>query len=160
MGLDISAYSQAKKAARQTNNTWHLYKDKDMDRAPEIEEGEYLLSGESHDFCAGSYSGYNSFRRMLSEAIVGVSPQTIWQDPDKFDGSPLVELINFSDCEGFFGPSLSEKLAKDFKDNRSKFEKFVKDSVDSFDVDYYVRKYDDWTKGFEVAAKGGVLIFH
>lgn len=159
MGLDISAFSKVKKVKKETDDCWYLHKDKGLDRAPEFKAGKYEMEGEEYDFCAGSYSGYNRFREMLSEAILDVTPRVVWQDPDKFDGSPMVELINFSDCEGFFGPSISEKLAKDFKENREKFERFINEEVD-FDREYYMRKYDDWTKGFEVAAKGGVLIFH
>lgn len=107
-------------------------------------------------FRAGSYSGYNAWREWLAKTIHGVTPQTIWDNPDQYIGKPFYELIEFSDCEGTIGPKISAKLAEDFRNYFADI-----DSLDETDdVDCYKTKYRDWQKAFELAANTGAVCFH
>jgi hypothetical protein len=74
-------------------------------------QGVYRVEGESMGFRAGSYSGYNWWRRHLSLMALGEEPEDVWAEPPMYEGRPFVELIDFSDCEGCIGPRTSRKLA-------------------------------------------------
>jgi hypothetical protein len=64
---------------------------------------------------------------------------------------PFCELINFSDCEGIFGPKTSLKLYEDFKDNELKFA--LKADTDD------IRTYTQFMHAFQIASKGGAVQF-
>ena len=66
---------------------------------------------------------------------------------------PFVELLNFSDCEGFIGPKTSAKLHADFLEWDKKAKNF--DSQNS----YFYETYKEWTEAFKVASDGGCVIF-
>jgi len=76
---------------------------------------EYTAASEQHDFRAGPYSYYNTWREQLSRLALGVEPEAVWEEPDRFAGRPFVELINFTDCDGRIGSGLAAKLATDFR---------------------------------------------
>ena len=117
----------------------------------------YLATGDTFGFRAGSYSGHGQFRAALCEAALGVPPENVWEDPDEFRGKPFYELINFSDCEGAIGPEVCAKLAADFQRERA-----VRDALEAKDLpgDWYVQKFDDWQRAFELAADTGLVQFH
>ena len=82
--------------------------------------GTYELIDSLH-FYRNSYGGYNEWRRTLAE-IVGY-PQKVGKTRTGADvgaweaqSGPFWELIYFSDCEGYIGGSVLEKLHKDFLD--------------------------------------------
>lgn len=165
MGLDITAYSQAEfvhDRKPQTDTQWDsLYEESliwvqnwgAFDIAFEgLREGVYQVNGESHGFRAGSYSGYNVWREQLSKAILGVEPTVIWNNLEKFKGAPFVELINFSDCEGYIGPVASTKLLTDFKQHWTDFSAMADQ--------YSAEKYNDWLRAFELASDNGFVEFH
>jgi hypothetical protein len=161
MGLDISAYSKIERVEDNYEATIYIRRDvPEMDQAQDIEEGIFTDSNdcESHQFRAGSYSGYGVFRNLLCEIMHGVPSKELWLKPNVFEGKEFYNLINFSDCEGFFGPTVSKKLHADFVKHRDKFIKGVKDKEPY--EGYYTQVYDDFLLGFEIAAKGGVLIFN
>ena len=161
MGLDISAYSKIERVHDEDEANIFIRRNiPEMDQAQDIEEGEYKDSDlcESHHFRAGSYSGYNYFRNLLCEIMHGVTAKELWEKPEVFEGKEFYNLINFSDCEGHFGPEISKKLHGDFVNHREKFIKGVK-GMEPYDG-YYTRVYDDFSIGFEIASKGGVLNFH
>lgn len=163
MGLDISAYSKIKKVEDPEEATIYIRRGiPENDQAKDIAEGEYVQDDicEISGFRAGSYSGYNYFRNLLAVAIHGVTATKIWELPDTFSNKEFYNIINFSDCEGHFGPSVSEKLHQDFKSNRHKFVKYIQDNNFNPYPDYYEEIYDNFTEGFGIAAKGGVLLFH
>jgi hypothetical protein len=81
--------------------------------APLIDGAVYAAHGRDH-FRAGSYSGYGRWREALSEMALGVSPETVWNNPETYEGKPFFEIIHFSDCEGTIGPELAVKLTADF----------------------------------------------
>ena len=119
MGLDTSAYSKIK---QEKHGDIYIGRD-EFGTRPDLSEGEYVESDDSiyRGFRAGSYSGYNRWRENLSMSIHGVMPSIIWNSPEKYAGKEFFEIINFSDCEGCFGPKFSAKLHADFVNNRDKF---------------------------------------
>ena len=161
MGLDISAYSKITKTENLDEATIFVFRGEYYsDRATDIEQGTYIEGDgcEHIGFRAGSYSGYGVFRNLLSQIILGADARTIWTNEEKYSDKPFYELINFSDCEGKFGPQISAKLHKDFVDNKEIFYEGVK--KDNPYEGYYESIYDNFMKGFEIASKGGVLCFH
>lgn len=163
MGLDITAYKKVTFVRAKTEDeegddvdglTFLYRNDEAPDRSDGLADGYYEIgegAGESIGFRAGSYSGYNHWRKWLAARFVG-EPRDIWDHPEKYAGKPFLELINFSDCEGMIGPATSAKLAADFAAN----EETAFAGADQWDVDLY-RK---WRAAFELAAHGGVVVFH
>jgi hypothetical protein len=173
MGLDISAYSNLVKTEEYRDNSdVFLYKnDFVFEQSKGIEPGYYKVEGKCHSFKAGSYFGYNQWRKLLSE-MIGYNVKEIWDmsyalvrdekishvlnETPEILKIPFIQLINFSDCEGYIGPVVSNKLYQDFKSNRVKavnFSKFKKSSR-------FIELYDDFMEGFRIASDGGAVCFH
>lgn len=168
MGLDVSVVMGIGKRIRAKvseedddyDTRVHLYV-----AAPEWEArlapfkpGVYTCEARyEHGFRAGSYSGYNAFRMQLCRTAHKVGPEAIWADTSGvYDGKPFVELINFSDCEGFIGPDVSRKLAADFKTHRETFASALDEARA-----WMLERYDLWAKAFEVAAQtNGAVQLH
>jgi len=68
-----------------------------------------------------SYSGYGAFRELLAEAVFGMPAAEVWADPDTVarthptPENALVNLIDFGDSDGFFGPTTSGQIAAGMK---------------------------------------------
>ena len=108
-------------------------------------------------FRAGSYGGYSTWRNMLAEAAGYDSADQVWAG--EFSG-PFVELINFSDCEGYIGPHVSAKLLADFLEYRDEVEKYVSEAYgDGHEFEYFMDRYDCWIGAFETASDNGVVVF-
>lgn len=179
MGLDISYASKINFEKRREpdfeemhQNSVFLYpNDSLLDQSEGIKNGEYISEGIQGSFRAGSYSGYSNWRRTLSK-MIGWEIEDLWQhvgtlvqrnenlndvlnesDELKVD-IPFVELLNFSDCEGFIGPKTSAKLYLDFLewDEKAKV-------IDPFKGGYFYETYQEWTEAFKVASDGGCVIF-
>lgn len=179
MGLDISYASKINFERRREpdfeeidQNGVFLYpNDSLLDQSEGIKGGEYVFEGIQGSFRAGSYSGYSSWRRTLAK-MIGWEIEDLWQhvgtlvqrnenlndvlnesDELKVD-IPFVELLNFSDCEGFIGPKTSAKLYLDFLewDEKAKVS-------DPFKGGYFYETYQEWTEAFKVASDGGCVIF-
>lgn len=131
MGLDISVYEKIELAEAITyeqlkalGHEHSLYDQDDHFHVSVVHEeyrektpspeGFYKISGKRHGFRAGSYSGYNAWRRWLA-SVVGTTDKAVWDGhvPPAFG-----ELIHFSDCEGTLKSEVCAKLAKDFDDWR------------------------------------------
>lgn len=178
MGLDISYVSKINFEKRREpdfeemdQNGVFLYpNDSFLDQSEGIQSGEYISEGVQGSFRAGSYSGYGSWRKTLAE-LIGWEIENLWRhvgtlvqrnenlndvlnenDDFKVD-IPFVELLNFSDCEGFIGPKTSVKLYLDFLEWDERAKNF--DSQNS----YFYEKYQEWTEAFKVASDGGCVIF-
>jgi len=176
MGLDISYASKINFERRRDpdfeemdQNSVFLYpNDSLLDQSEKIKGGEYISEGVQGSFRAGSYSGYGSWRRMLSE-MIGWEIENLWRhvatlvqrnenlnvvlsenDDFKVD-IPFVELLHFSDCEGFIGPKTSAKLHAEFLEWDEK--------AKTVDQGYFYEKYQEWTEAFKVASDGGCVIF-
>ena len=179
MGLDISYASKINFEKRREpdfeemhQNSVFLYSnDSLLDQSEGIKNGEYISEGIQGSFRAGSYSGYSNWRRTLAK-MIGWEIEDLWQhvgtlvqrnenlndvlnesDELKVD-IPFVELLNFSDCEGFIGPKTSAKLHADFLewDEKAKVS-------DPFKGGYFYETYQEWTEAFKVASDGGCVIF-
>lgn len=79
----------------------------------------------------------------------------IWEHPDVYKDKPFFELINFSDCEGFIGHTVCEKLAKDFRDN----EHLIPAEEKNCAFPYFYEKYKEWKKALELASDSGAVQF-
>jgi hypothetical protein len=182
MGLDIAAYRGLTRAAEgeglhpeyaeeadYEHGWFRLYKNDEFPgRAGEIDDEGIYRATEEFGFRAGSYSGYNEWRDQLA-ALVGHPSEkhvvaasehlmlgdrwshaaSVWNNPAP---GPFMELINFSDCEGTIGTTVSAKLAKDFADWQEK--------ADAHEDEWFREKYADWRKAFEMAADNGCVVFH
>ena len=163
MGLDITAYSNLKRANPQPEEDYdydtqmYVYHNSLWEkehRGDNLETGVYDFEN-SFYFRAGAYSSYNRWRAELCEFALGVVPETVWDNRKAYEGRPFYELINFSDCEGTLGPKVCAKLAKEFQDFDAKAKEKYSDPDDGF---YYL--YQEWKRAFEMAANGGAVRFH
>lgn len=168
MGLDITAYAKLAAApdAKVDEDGYpedydtHVKIDREMiefiekqwpGRTAGLTPGIFIF-GEEHDFCAGSYSGYNHWRDWLAKVVDWDDADACWRS-GKTEG-PFIELINFPDNEGYIGPMVAAKLAKDFADNEAR-------AAERADGDaYLMQKYRDWKRAFELAADAGAVRFH
>lgn len=168
MGLDITAYRgltaitnpQVYEDGSPRNNSsqWidQQVIDWTEDNWPGRSEGlsvGYYVWDDTFGFCAGSYSGYNHWRQQLARYAGYESAEHVWHTKPT---GPFVELIDFADNEGFIGPIVSKKLARDFSDHKSAI---VKKALSDRD-EYFIQQYLAWEKCFEVAAEGGCVEFH
>lgn len=120
----------------------------------------WTAGDKSGGFRTGSYSGYNNWRSDLCYAMHGVSPSTVWNSVEEWEGKPFIGLIHFSDCEGDIGRTKAIKLAKDFSENREKFCEYFSDDSDLWRRESAIRVYDSFAEAFsEVAENGGKVTF-
>lgn len=122
----------------------------------DMEAGVYYETSESKSaHTRFSYSGYNSFRNQLSLSLIGVPAKTVWSDPELYKDSPAFKVINFSDCEGLFGPTVSKEIHEQLVANRDKFESQLnEESV------YGLDSYDTFTEIFKLGSDNGIVMFH
>lgn len=156
MGLDVVAISKARfkdsnwKDGEEGENEHSVHK-AEFNRMDGLPEGIYEALGEQFHFRAGSYSGYNQWRRQLALTFARMEPEVIWNHDDHELEAPFVELINFSDCDGAIGPATSKKLAKDFDD----YVGVAGEQMDEYDF----RIYLNFLHAFTIAADDGFVIF-
>jgi hypothetical protein len=172
MGLDITAYEKVTLIRSMTVQEYNedensqeeadgdgktlLYQDGKRPQSDGLADGIYATSGKSRSLSAGSYSGYNAWRDMLARTMLGKTARDVWNLSDEQRVAlPFTELINFSDCEGFIGPTTSAKLARDFAEHRARLPRKTDD-----DAQWFVQKYNEWAEAFALAAAGGVVKFH
>jgi hypothetical protein len=188
MGLDISAMSNIKRSEVQDPEDYdsiRIWHNSNFPDHCELEEGNWEETPQTrkHMFKAGSYSGYNQFRNVLALCTLGVKAETVWEAEDIYMNRPFFNLLNFSDCEGIIGPEYSEALYGDFRDNRDRFIRNLKQEIDftkvtedplsiepefileDFDlseeeIEDYIESYDDWMEAFQLAKDGGIVQFH
>ena len=85
--------------------------------------------------------------------MLGKSAEAVWSlSAIQRKGLPFVELIDFSDCDGFIGPKTAAKLAQDFAEHRAK----IPVGADP----RFVEKYNKWAEAFVLAAGNGAVKFH
>jgi hypothetical protein len=117
---------------------------------------EYTEQSKQHGFRAGSYSGYNWWRRQLCQFALGVEPEEVWQHPRRYRGKPFVELIDFTDCDGRIGTKVAAKLAQDFREHKKPAADFASTLGQEND---WLEIYDDFALAFELAAQNGAVEF-
>lgn len=118
---------------------------------------QYTESSQQHGFRAGSYSGYNLWRRMLCRFAHGVEPEEVWEHPRRYRGKAFVELIDFSDCDGRIGAKVAAKLAQDFRDHAKRVADY---STTLDDGEYLWEVYQEFATAFALAGQDGALAFH
>lgn len=160
MGLDITVYANIRELPSGEDVDEDLatidVHSSGEDRLDGIKPG-YYTGDPVFEFRAGSYSGHGEFRTAVCEVILGVKPESVWTDRNNWRGKPFYEWINHSDCQGCIGPTTSAKLHHDFVKFRDKF--VARDFGSDWLRDYSIQRYDDWTKAFELASNGGVVVF-
>lgn len=112
----------------------------------------YKVGGSSKNTFKRSYSGYSAFRRELCRAFLLAEPEDVWEMPGVFKAAPFYDLINFSDCEGTFGPVASRRIADNFNNHGNPFDK----------DDAFGRNYDGYKELKEIfnhAADTGIVVF-
>ena len=174
MGLDISAYSHMVKSSinptteEETEEAWERgaqcafwYHGFDRSGRGLVQDAWYEPTDQtkSHGFRAGSYSGYNHWRKDLAEHV-GLElqpdgPNDYWGKPDT--GQPFYELINFADNEGTIGPEAAADLLADF---RAHEKSYVAAHSTGPMGEYDVERYHHWILAFELASQGGMVVFH
>jgi len=171
MGLDVTAYSRLKSVGQHTDDYCededhvHAFTYDDFPASfagipvlgttkhgdtTFLEGGCYAVTDETtvHGFRAGSYSGYNHWRRWLSMQALGVMPEVVWNATEEYADKPFFELIHFADNEGCIGELAAAELLADFRQHA-----FTGD-------EWELAKYQDWTRACELAADGGLIRFH
>jgi len=176
MGLDIFAYSNIMKQPSPdvlkvvgkllaSEGEEVIAVSEVTDRCHDLEEGVYLDTFDTvqHHFRAGSYSGYNRFRNILSKALLGVEASAVWEDAASFEGRPGYEMIDFSDCEGIISSSVADKLHQDLVENREVFATYLieKENTqkDSSEFEWLMEVYDNFIYAFELASENGVIVY-
>jgi hypothetical protein len=102
---------------------------------------------ETHRFRAGSYSGYNRWRKDLATRF---NPYRNGGQPSP--EGPFYELIWFADNEGTLCQVAATSLLGDFR----QFEVEYTADHDEYDV----AVYRNFLRAFELAADGGLVDFH
>lgn len=150
MGLDIHAYKNLKEieSVYDFEDGCHEPKDKSIYDYIFMSPNEHFLTQNmdfklnmmySYDkdylsFRVGSYSSYVSWREKLAK-FVGYKPVdstyhnklSHQEGAFEYETGDFLELICFSDCDGFIGTSCSKKLFNDFVRNRDKILEIFKD---------------------------------
>lgn len=179
MGLDVTAWERVERVDHEGDEPPepggyddHAHLSGDFrERGDDLEPGWYRTGGERHDFRAGSYSGYNWWRAELG-ALVGTRPEEVWEAakvahretgasleavPERYRDLPFVELLDFTDCDGYVGPRTSAALAADFAEWAERAEARAGTIANG---DYWIETYREFRRAFEVAARGGAVRFH
>lgn len=109
---------------------------------------------ERHAFCAGSYGGYNRWRRDLADQF---NPYRDNGDSPPSAEGPFYELIWFADNEGTLGQLAAINLLAAFRQHEVEYRAA---HLGTELGDYSVAKYADWMRACELAADGGLIDFH
>ncbi|MBF6611608.1 MAG: hypothetical protein IVW55_00585 [Chloroflexi bacterium] len=120
------------------------------ERLDGLRGGVYLIRGSELGFSAGGYADYGNWRDRLSLLMVGVPQERVWACKHRYENAPFVELIDFSDCEGAFGPATSKVLAADFARYATRIA-----TEDSEFADLYRR----FRQAFELASDTGFVLY-
>ena len=124
----------------------------------DMEEGAYYETHESKsESMSFSYGGYNGFRNEISLALIGAPATEVWKNDQYYKESPAYKLINFSDCEGLFGPTVSKEIHEQLVANRDKYAEYIGKREEVY---YSLDTYDKLIKIFELGADEGIIMFH
>lgn len=123
------------------------------------------------------YMAYSRFRAVLlnitrpdlvhpvpqrtPDSLSGSYYPRVWTDEISYaelESWPFNELINFSDCEGAYGPEVAAKLLKDFRDHEDR----VYDSADHLwpmNADPWVKAYRRYMEGLAIVGPKGLVTY-
>ncbi len=166
MGLDCRAFERVElvnATSKPTPEEWEQYEDDALvwlgngpafaQRNGGLVDGFYRWSGGTEGWRAGSCSGYGAIRKVVCRLALGVNAESVWEHPDRFAGRPLVELIEFTDCDGFLGPEVCARLAE-----QSDSLPHITDALRS-QADWWAEVWEQFVAGFKLAAHHGALVF-
>jgi hypothetical protein len=145
-----------------------------FNRAESMESGWYCLTDktEKTEFFSSSYGAYNDFRRHLAKGVIGVSPESVWEDTESFRYGPLYELINFADNEGIIGTEECKRIYDSLVLGRDKFMEYYDNFTEEWekanplnpeqkiisDNNKWIAKcYDKFVDGFGIGADNGIV---
>jgi hypothetical protein len=175
MGLDVRAVKNAKQVedprVSEVDDLDQICHGHFPKQAGNLGDGDYYDGEETEWFFNMSYGNYGAFREMLAEVAGYEKTATEKPEPgaDDFENKlyfynrphiatawkaeegPFIELIQFSDCEGYICAEICQKLYKDF----SQFLPAVEAAWNFAQVD----KYKDLMAAFEFGAKNGYVKF-
>jgi hypothetical protein len=124
----------------------------------DMKNGTYYETSESKsESISFSYGGYNSFRNEISLALIDAPATEVWINEQYYKESPAYKLINFSDCEGLFGPTVSKEIYEQLVANRDKYAEYIEKREDTI---YPLPTYDKLTEIFRLGADEGIIMFH
>lgn len=112
--------------------------------------GCYVITPDTvmHDFCAGSYSGYGQFRRMIADSF---NVYRDWIDGSPSPEGPFYELLWFADNAGTLCEVAALNLLTDFRQHEAEMCSWADGRGASL-----IR---DWIRACELAADGGLIEF-
>lgn len=187
MGLDITAYSKLKHLGHHevlSSDDDHPYNPETWERlhveafvhkafphalagVPDVKplagHEEVFVSGgcyeltpetESYGFRAGSYGGYAAWRRDLAE---GFNPYRESGDGSPSPEGPFYGLLWFADNEGTILTEASRTLLAEFRNHEQAYRLRL---LGTEREQYFIEKYMNWMRAFELAADGGAVEFH
>lgn len=113
MGLDVCAL-RIIKPSNEEDGYYILRNDFEQgNQLEKFEEGYYEAEKGLFSFCC-SYGFFRFFRALLCNMVNKCDVEILWKNPEKYFGTPFLEMINYSDCEGDFDYVVAEKLYNDF----------------------------------------------
>ncbi len=167
MGLDVTAFARVELTPEHTSGQDCEDEDHvlaftlDFPRSIRglIKDRCYRVEEPVHGFRAGSYASYHHFRILLCQAALGIPFDTLLMDPLAYVDEPFYELLNFADNEGTIGPEAARDLAGDFAAGRDTVLPAMLAAAPPADRAWLARLWEDWSKAFELAGPGGLVLF-
>ena len=151
------------------------------DRSDGMKPGWYMRFGERFNWSNTPYSWYGDWRAALG-AMVGVDVHKLHRMKRPPKTGPFIELLNYADNQGFFGPTTSTKLLSDFESHRphavafaAELDKMWRAGGKPLSITVkgshrplrgsepgtqFLELYDAWTAALRVASPEGVLHLH
>jgi len=176
MGLDVSAIKNAvlvdDPKVSETEDLDCIYGGNFPQRLGSLVDGAYYDGEPTGSHYSNGYGRHGLFREKLAELAGYGAKKTPKPSPGDSDfmnklyihhhpntvaaweagAGPFFELIMFSDCEGYIGPEICQKLADDFR-------KFS-DTVRLIDDQWFKQSFFDMRSVFEDGAQSGYVKFH
>ncbi len=165
----------------EIRNSLYLYKNHEVFKKQEANmQTECFYNYEDTARCLSlPYSSYSNFRDILAQ-ISGYTPLTKddfneadsehyrnWVLRNPYSASaeklfksgikmPFIELIYFSDCEGFIGTDICKKLSRDFDEFDQEARAYSETHCDLM----FYSNYEMFRDNIKYAIENGVLYFH
>ena len=151
MGVDFTALSNAVRTQNEDDGLFgYVYDDASIATVNDgMESGYYVYTRETAiDGPRMPYSMYFRFRKWIAN-LGGSSAEKMWNGNDS--SMPFYEMVNYSDCDGFFGPDTCSKLANDFESHLEK-------ARQSDTEPRFLGFYESFLACFKHAAGSGMVI--
>ena len=151
MGLDIVAYSKIKFIGNTEFVSSDLYinTNNEFTQHGTLADGYYEYDNE-YSFRAGSYSGYNDFRKDLA-VVGGYTVKRLCYAPEAYRNHPFFDMVYFTDCDGVICSEICEKLYKEFVEYHHKASGILSE--------WYMNIYNNFMEAFKIGADNGCVVF-